>query len=143
MKYGILREHCKKQKEDRIKQLCRGKLPRIYRRRLPDRLNYAKRKGSLKKYWKTAFKTYGSHSRHVQPDLSGNLVSERNRNTFKSQLLSGHRRSCGRGFTILAVIFWERREKETGGYRETDKNTRDEEDPWRILYEDEEGQRKK
>ncbi|MFR8757189.1 MAG: hypothetical protein ACLVG5_10375 [Clostridium sp.] len=29
MKYGILREHCKKQKEDRIKQLCRGKLPQF------------------------------------------------------------------------------------------------------------------
>ena len=55
MKYGILREHCKKQKEDRIKQLCRGKLPRIYRRRLPDRLNYAKRKGSLKKILENSF----------------------------------------------------------------------------------------
>lgn len=44
-----------KQKEDRIKQLCRGKLPRIYRRRLPDRLNYAKRKGSLKKILENSF----------------------------------------------------------------------------------------
>lgn len=91
------------------------------------------------KYWKTAFKTYGSHSRHVQPDLSGNLVSERNRNTFKSQLLSGHRRSCGRGFYDFGSHFLGKKRKETGGYRETDKNTRDEEDPWRILYEDEEG----
>lgn len=103
------------------KTACRGKLPRIYRRRLPDRLNYAKRKGSLKKYWKTAFKTYGSHSRHVQPDLSGNLVSERNRNTFKSQLLSGHRRSCGRGFYDFGSHFLGKKRKETGGYRETDK----------------------
>ena len=30
-------------------------LPRIYRRRLPDRLNYAKRKGSLKKILENSF----------------------------------------------------------------------------------------
>ena len=65
--------------------------------------------------------TYGSHSRHVQPDLSGNLVSERNRNTFKSQLLSGHRRSCGRGFYDFGSHFLGKKRKETGGYRETDK----------------------
>lgn len=42
-------------------------------------------------------------------------------------------------FTILAVIFWERREKKPADTEKQIKNTRDEEDPWRILYEDEEG----
>ena len=42
-------------------------------------------------------------------------------------------------FTILAVIFWERREKTPADTERQIKNTRDEEDPWRILYEDEEG----
>ena len=41
-------------------------------------------------------------------------------------------------FTILAVIFRERGEKKPADTEKQIKNTRNEDDPWRILYEDEE-----
>ena len=122
MKYGILREHCKKQKEDRIKQLCRGKLPRIYRRRLPDRLNYAKRKGSLKKnigkqLLKRMAATAGMFSL-----ISLGIWFLRGIETLLNlsfYLVIGA--AAAEVFTILAVIFLGKKRKETGGYRETDK----------------------
>lgn len=46
--------------------------------------------------------------------------------------------AAAEALTILAVIFQVRREKEPTDTEKQIKNTRDEEDPWRILYEDDE-----
>lgn len=46
--------------------------------------------------------------------------------------------AAAEALTILASVFRERREKEPTDTEKQIKNTRDEEDPWRILYEEEE-----
>lgn len=140
MKYGILREHCKKQKEDRIKTaLLRQTSTDLPQEAAGQTELCEKKRQSEKNIGKQLLKRMAATAGMFSL-ISLGIWFLRGIETLLNlsfYLVIGA--AAAEVFTILAVIFWERREKKPADTEKQIKNTRDEEDPWRILYEDEEG----